>query len=144
MEIWQAAPSDLNTLTGLAAQLWPGHAADALAADLAEQMQNGQAFFLLRAGWLAAGFAQCSLRHDYVEGTSVSPAGYLEGIFVHPAFRGRGFARALLAACEDWARAQGCREFASDCGLDNTASQHFHRAAGFTETARIVCFIKPL
>ena len=27
-------------------------------------------------------FAQCGLRHDYVEGTESSPIGYLEGVFV--------------------------------------------------------------
>ena len=29
-----------------------------------------------------AGFAQCQLRRDYVEGTKTSPVGYPEGIFV--------------------------------------------------------------
>ena len=56
----------------------------------------------------------------------------------------RGGARALLAACEDWARARGCREFASDCELDNEASIGFHRAVGFAEANRIVCFAKRL
>ena len=48
-----------------------------------------------------AGFAQCQLRHDYVEGTRGGPVGYLEGIYVRTGFRRRGVAAALLSACED-------------------------------------------
>ena len=90
----------------------------------------------------AAGFAQCQLRHDYVEGTETSPVGYLEGIYVREADRGKGIARKLLSACEDWAREQGCTEFASDCELTNTESQEFHRAVGFEEANRIVAFVR--
>ena len=90
------------------------------------------------------GFAQCQLRHDYVEGTETSPVGYLEGIYIKEADRHQGIARALLAACEDWAKAQGCTEFASDCELTNTESQAFHQAVGFSEANRIVAFVKKL
>ena len=90
------------------------------------------------------GFAQCQLRRDYVEGTSTSPVGYLEGIYVCPEYRGAGLARALLSRCEAWAREQGCSEFASDCELTNTASLAFHQALGFTEANRIICFTKKL
>ncbi len=37
-------------------------------------------FFIKYEGDIPAGFAQCQLRHDYVEGTETSPVGYLEGI----------------------------------------------------------------
>ena len=87
---------------------------------------------------------QCQLRRDYVQGAGSSPVGYLEGIFVREEYRRRGHARELLAACQAWAAEQGCREFASDCELDNQASYRFHRAAGFAEAGRIICFIKKL
>lgn len=90
------------------------------------------------------GFAQCQLRCDYVEGTIHSPVGYLEGIFVREDHRRTGVAGKLLAACEDWARAMGCREFASDCELPNTDSLAFHLRLGFTEANRIICFTKKL
>ena len=79
-----------------------------------------------------------------MEGTESSPAGYLEGIYVAEPYRNRGVARALLKACEGWARLRGCTEFASDCELTNTDSLRFHLAAGFTEANRIVCFVKTL
>lgn len=49
-----------------------------------------------------------------------------------------------LAACEVWAKGQGCTEFASDCELDNAQSLRFHLGAGFTEADRIICFAKRL
>ena len=70
--------------------------------------------------------------------------GYLEGIWVSEECRGRGVARALLCACEEWARACGCTEFASDCELDNAQSLHFHLHTGFEEANRIICFTKKL
>ena len=52
--------------------------------------------------------------------------------------------RELLAACQAWAAAQGCREFASDCELTNQESYRFHLATGFGEAGRIICFVKEL
>ncbi len=89
-------------------------------------------------------FAQCQLRHDYVEGTESSPVGYLEGIFVLEEYRKNGYAAELLAACERWAKEKGCSEFASDCELDNADSLRFHLAMGFAEANRIICFKKAL
>ena len=54
-------------------------------------------------------FAQCQLRHDYVEGTESSPVGYLEGIFVSEGYRKKGCAAELLSECERWAKEKGCR-----------------------------------
>ncbi len=147
MEAWHirtAAEGSLPGAAALAAQLWPHHTAEALRAEFEEITTQGGECFVLEAGGAAVGFAQCQLRHDYVEGTETSPVGYLEGIYVAEDWRGQGCARALLAACEDWARARGCREFASDCELDNEASIGFHRAVGFAEANRIVCFAKRL
>ncbi len=133
----------LPLAAALADRLWPGHAPGALLAELEELLAAPDAalYLALRDG-RAVGFAQCQLRHDYVEGTRTSPVGYLEGIFVEEDARHQGFAAQLLAACEAWARAQGCAEFASDCALTNTASQQFHAALGFREAGRIVCFTK--
>ena len=140
--IYKAEISDLPILSDLAWKLWPGHDRSELEAELGEILKGeDSAFFLTEDG---TGFAQCQLRRDYVEGTESSPVGYLEGIYVEEGSRRRGLARELLLACENWAREQGCREFASDCELTNTASLAFHLSLGFTEANRIICFIKPL
>ena len=102
------------------------------------------ACFLAEEGGVEVGFAQCQLRHDYVEGTETSPVGYLEGIYVKAAFRRRGVAGQLLRACEEWAKGMGCAEFASDCELHNTDSLSFHLHTGFEEANRIICLTKRL
>jgi aminoglycoside 6'-N-acetyltransferase I len=86
------------------------------------------------------GFIEGSIRGDYVNGTETSPVGFVEGVYVVPAWRRKGLARQLFAAIGDWARARGCRELASDALLDNEASQRAHRALGFEETERVVYF----
>ena len=143
--IRKAVSTDLETLACLAAELWPRHSVQELQEEFAPLLARPDAcFFLLYHQGEPAGFAQCQLRHDYVEGTDSSPVGYLEGIYVEEALRRRGHARALLAACETWAAGRGCTEFASDCELGNEASRAFHLHAGFDEANRIVCFAKRL
>ena len=90
------------------------------------------------------GFAEASLRHDYVNGCDTSPVAFLEGIYVVPAARGQGIARALVAAVQAWALGQGCSELASDAALDNLGSHQMHTALGFVETQRVVYFRKLL
>lgn len=80
------------------------------------------------------GFAELSIR-PYAEGCSSDRVAYLEGWFVVPEARRGGIGRALVAAAEDWARSQGCTEFASDTQPDNEASAAAHRALGFTDWA---------
>lgn len=89
------------------------------------------------------GFAEVNIR-NYAEGCDTDRVGYLEGWYVEPHARRRGAGRALVAAAEDWARGQGCAEFASDALIDNDISAQAHRALGFEETARIRCFKKQL
>ena len=141
----KAAKEQLGDLTELACRLWPEHSPGELRVEIGERLCREDAcFFLKYEGMQAIAFAQCQLRRDYVEGTETSPVGYLEGIYVREDFRRRGVARELLAACEQWARKQGCREFASDCELTNRESERFHRALGFGEAGRIICFVKKL
>ena len=50
----------------------------------------------------------------------------------------------MLFECEKWAKEKGCKEFASDCEIDNNSSFGFHMALGFEEANRIICFTKTL
>ena len=143
--IRKAEINDLPILAELACQLWPDHTVEEMRLEFAEIItKNDAAFFLAYAEETAIGFAQCQLRHDYVEGTDSSPVGYLEGIYVADGYRKQGVARELLSACESWAKAKGCSEFASDCELDNVQSLQFHLNVGFEEANRIICFTKKL
>ncbi len=144
MLIRKASPSDAAILGELAGCMW-AHAPAELAAEFAELTESAEAAcFLAFADESPIGFAQCQLRHDYVEGCKTSPVGFLEGIFVDEGHRHSGVARALLHACEDWARSVGCSEFASDCEIDNQASLAWHLHAGFEEVNRTICFAKKL
>ncbi|MDE5749074.1 MAG: GNAT family N-acetyltransferase [Acetatifactor sp.] len=136
---------DILVLAELAVQMWESSSIEELAEEMAELMAGEDArFFIKYEQEIPVGFAQCQLRHDYVEGTESSPVGYLEGIFVRAEYRHRGYAGELLRECEKWAREKGCREFASDCELVNEDSRRFHMAMGFSEANRIICFTKEL
>ncbi|MBE6791503.1 MAG: GNAT family N-acetyltransferase [Ruminococcaceae bacterium] len=143
--ITKATEKDTLVLAKLAIQLWSNHTITELNDDFSEIVNNNDAVcFIKYADDIPVGFAQCQLRRDYVEGTHSTPVGYLEGIFVVPEYRHKGYAKELLKKCELWAKEKGCEEFASDCELDNTSSFNFHKAMGFEEANRIICFRKEL
>lgn len=141
----KATASDIEKITSLAMILWSHHESDELKQEFSQLLMNEEcAVFLAEEENKQIGFAQVQLRHDYVEGTSSSPVGYLEGIFVREEYRKYGYASKLLRSCEKWAREKGCSEFASDCELTNETSLAFHLKLGFTEANRIICFTKRL
>ena len=142
--IQQATTKDAPLAASLACRLWPDNSPGDMERELRQLIEKGAAFFLAWEEERAVGFAQCQLRHDYVEGTDSSPVGYLEGIYVADAHRRSGVARMLLHACEDWARSVGCTEFASDCEIDNHDSLAWHLKAGFEEVNRTIWFAKKL
>lgn len=143
--IRKAIVEDAYDIARMAVKMWDSHTTQELASDFENLISRNEcAVFLYSADSVLAGFAQCQLRHDYVEGTESSPVGYLEGIFVEESYRNRGVARELLIACEGWARDMGCREFASDCEFENDESLAFHMKMGFVEANRIICFTKEL
>jgi len=143
--IYKATKEDATKIAKLAIQMWEDNTVEDLAEEFTEMTESDEAvIFLLAKDEQPIGFAQCQLRHDYVEGTDSSPVGYLEGIFIEPSHRSQGYAKQLLAKCEEWAKEKGCVEFASDCELDNDASLAFHLKMGFAEANRIICFTKEL
>ena len=135
--------NNIEVLAEMAIRLWQDSSLEELLEDFEKSLSNSNMrFFIKYVNDMPIGFAQCSLRFDYVEGTQSTPVGYLEGIYIEKEYRNKGYARELMSACEDWAREKGCREFASDCQLDNIESLRFHLATGFKETNRIICFTK--
>lgn len=143
--IRRAKTEDAKVLTDLAIQMWTDTVPEDLTEEFLQLVTNDNAVcFIKYVDEKPIAFAQCQLRHDYVEGTKSSPVGYLEGIFVSEGYRKKGYAAELLSECEKWAREKGCTEFASDCELGNADSVMFHMSLGFEEANRIICFRKDL
>ena len=94
-------------------------------------------------GGSAIGFAELSIR-PFAEGCYSGKVAYLEGWYVMPEARRQGIGRALVHAAEQWGRDAGCCEFASDTEIANAVSTKVHRALGFVEVSRNVCFRKEL
>jgi aminoglycoside 6'-N-acetyltransferase I len=119
--------------------LWPGQ--DDMTAWLARP--DATVIVAARAGGVLCGFAEAGER-AYADGCESSPVAYLEGWYVDPDTRRQGVGGRLVRAVEEWARARGLQELASDTLLDNVDSQRAHERLGFAESERHVLFRKSL
>jgi len=84
-----------------------------IAAFFAGSLEKPEAVLVAEDDGMLIGVAELSLRRD-VSGLEGKLTGYVEGMFVRPAFRGRDIAWQLLTASREWARGRGCVAFASD------------------------------
>lgn len=127
--------------------LWPQCSATEHRREAMEQLAQPQrclTVLALDGNGQAIGFAEGTIRHDYVNGTESSPVGFLEGIYVASEYRRQGNAALLITALTDWFRQNGCQEMASDVEQGNQISLLAHQALGFEETERVVYFRKRL
>jgi aminoglycoside 6'-N-acetyltransferase I len=143
-----AAPSDAPAWLQLRHALWPEgpvaeHRAEILRFFAGEAGQPLTVLLAEDGAGCPVGFAELSIR-AYAEGCRSDRVAYLEGWFVVPKARRQGVGRALMDAAQEWARSQGCREFASDAEADNEVSATAHRALGFVEVGLVRCFRKDL
>lgn len=141
--IFRCARADDAGWLALRAALFPRHGEATLRAEMAHfvaQPGRHAQFVAIDDEGAPMGMSEVSLRDDPVPGTGSTPVAFLEAIYVVPQARRRGLARALVAQARAWGRERGCTEFASDALLANEASHAMHRALGFEETSRIVCF----
>lgn len=69
--------------------------------------------------------------HAEAPGCLTERIGYLEAWWVDPDARGQGIGRALAEAAENWARAAGCQEMASDTDPGYPLSPAAHAALGY-------------
>lgn len=126
--------------------LWPGCSPQEHFSEMSAYLAGDPAeaaFVAVRPQGGLGGFLEASLRR-YADGCDTSPVGYVEGWHVDPDLRRQGIGAQLVAAAENWARALGCREMASDCLLDNEVSLQAHLALGYEETDRLIHFRKAL
>jgi aminoglycoside 6'-N-acetyltransferase I len=144
MPVRLANTTDIAAWAELRADLWPQETVAQHRDEIASLLAGDgfAAFVAVTDTGGIAGFAEAALRRDYVNGCETSPVVFLEGIQVRADYRRTDVGRALCAAVEAWGRSRGCAELASDALLENTGSHAFHRAVGFEETVRVVCFRK--
>ncbi|MEM7053373.1 MAG: GNAT family N-acetyltransferase [Pseudomonadota bacterium] len=147
MKIRKAQPEDLGAWLDLRSQLLPDPKVDHLA-ELEEYFSDTsidivQAYVVEDDSQAVVGFIELNLR-NFAEGSRSPRVPYVEAWFVRSGCRGQGWGRRLMRQAEQWALAQGFSELASDTELVNKKSIAVHRALGFEETERVVCFLKKL
>lgn len=91
----------------------------------------------------AIGLLELTLR-NFVDGCIGGPIGYIDGIYLDPAHRGRGYGHQLMAFAVDWFEARGCTDMATDAEVTNTRARAFYRRVGFAERWHVVGFTKSL
>lgn len=140
-----AAPQDQPEWRRMRLSLWPDANTPGLLSEMNQLLTDptSSVFVLERPGGKLGGFIEAGIR-KYADGCDTSPVGYIEGWYVDEDLRGQGFGHALVRVAEDWARAQGLREMASDTQLDNETSLQAHLAMGYREVERLIHFAKTL
>jgi aminoglycoside 6'-N-acetyltransferase I len=148
MNVRSIKSSDAGAWAAMRARLWPDADACGLAQEVREFLDGAKT--MLDAVIAAEeeeskpiGFIEITIR-PFSDGCDSMPVPHVEGWYVEESARGRGIGRALMRAAEDWARARGFTELASDSELDNAGAQKAHMRCGFEEVDRVVKFRKRL
>jgi aminoglycoside 6'-N-acetyltransferase I len=144
MTVRPVISSDAAEWLRLRLALWPDSTSDKEAAEIAHFLAEPPqpplptlhaAFVSERLEGGLCGFAEVSI-HSHAPGCTTDRIGYLEAWYVDPDHRGQAIGRALAAAAETWARAQGCQEMASDTDPSYPNSPAAHASVGYQEVAR--------
>jgi aminoglycoside 6'-N-acetyltransferase I len=147
MHVRPVEENDVEEWARLRQLLWPSpageHAREAAAFFRGPRSNPAEVLLAVDPAGHINGFAEVSIRRE-ASGCQSGRVGFLEGWFVEEPFRLSGIGAALVAAAEEWSRAHGCSEFASDTEIHNELSIAAHHALGFEEVERLVCFRKAL
>lgn len=133
--IAHAVPADLDALSRLfdAYRQFYGQPSDVDAARdwLRNRLRFGESKVLVaRQGGDIVGFAQL---YPTFSSVRMARSWILNDLFVLPATRRQGAARALLDAAADFARSDGAASISLETTRDNTAARATYRAAGWLE-----------
>lgn len=150
MKIRLATPSDRAEWLRLLYGLYPGSAEADHTPAIDAYFTGAEVADLVPSATLVAerpdgrlgGVLELSVR-NYAEGCS-GPTPYVESWYVDDDLRRSGVGSALMHAAEQWARARGFGELASDALIDNDVSHAAHGALGFDVVERAVHFRKAL
>ena len=145
MVIREIIEPDRSDWVRLRDSLWPGSLSDhdVETRNYFQSRAEAPIVFVAEAEGRVVGFLELDFR-KYAPGCTASPVAFIEGWFVEPAFQRRGIGRALVAAAEERARAMGHDEMASDSEVENAEGIAAHRALGYEEIERVVCFRRSL
>jgi aminoglycoside 6'-N-acetyltransferase I len=140
-----ATPEDQSEWLRMRHELWPDVEPEDLLREMDRILADPQmpVFVMERANGKLGGFIEIGTR-KYADGCETSPVGYIEGWWVDEDLRGQGLGKTLVKTGEDWARAQGLHEMASDTWLENEVSIAAHLKMGYEEYERLVHFAKTL
>ena len=146
-----ARVSDQHELARMRELLWPDSSLEEHRREVDTVLRTGKYGTLPMAILVSqdengplTGFLEVGLRSHADGCDTARPVGFVEGWFVHEAFRKQGIGKALLRSAEEWARSQGCREMASDTWIDDERSILTHQALGFEVVDRCVHFRKTI
>jgi aminoglycoside 6'-N-acetyltransferase I len=138
MNIRLLREDDRNEWLRLRQTLWPDIPLHEQLREMSEIDKNPTEFPVYVAEDTEAGGKLCGLMEVAIRrsapGCKSDRIGFLEAWYVDPEMRGRGIGRELVEAAEEWARAQGCTEMASDTNADYPISPKAHKALGYTTT----------
>lgn len=137
MRVRRANAADIPAMVGLLRQLFAIE--DESAFDPVVQARGlglllaapHAAAFLAEHDAVATGMATAQLLVSSARGGMVAT---IEDVIVDRALRGRGAGRALLAAAEAWARAQGCLRIQLLADRENRRALDFYGKIGFGRT----------
>ncbi len=145
MQIREMTNTDKTRWIEMRRMLWPnddpGQLEPEIDTFLADRTTWG--LFIAEVNGESAGFAECRLR-DSAAGCKTVGVGYLEAWYVDPKHRRQGVGAALIERCEEWARAQGASEMASDTTSEYPDSPLAHTKLGFIEVERHFLYRKDL
>ncbi len=143
LTIGEVSEETIKPWVTLMHELWSHHDRDSLQTEARKILASKkETSFLLSIDEKFLGFVNVSIRTDYVHGSTHSPVGYIEGIYIKPKLRHRGLAKKLVEHATLWFLANGCKEICSDAEIDNVVSQGWHEAMGFAQSKRLVHYIK--
>ncbi len=106
MNFREISEDNFNEWLSMGLALWPHHKREELEKKFRVYLKSDKYkhFLAQNKDGEYLGFINLSLRHDYVEGSSSSPVGYIEGIYVKPKYRKQGVAKKLVKQAENWAK----------------------------------------
>jgi len=143
--IREATIEDLPALLRLRTRLWPHCVGEENEKEMIQIIRSPRhgAMLAFRDDGTPSGYLELSMR-DYVDGCESSPVGYIEGIYVEVADRGKGIGRMMIEEGLRWLESRGCTEVGSDALIENQESIDFHKKVGFEEVERHAVFIRTI